>query len=126
MKPISIKRKFLVLIIFMSAFYVKAQQSSVNVNTNSEFNSALKLYNNKSYAAAQKTFEKVLQDSDKNTSLHSDASYFDAMCAIKLNQTDADKKVLRFVEENPASSKKNKAYFNVGNYYFFDHIRAHQ
>ena len=33
-------------------------------------------------------------------------------------ETDADKKVLRFVEENPASSKKNKAYFNVGNYYF--------
>ena len=56
MKPISIKRNFLVLIIFMSAFYVKAQQSSVNVNTNSEFNSALKLYNNKSYASAQKTF----------------------------------------------------------------------
>lgn len=125
MKPISIKRKFLVLIIFMSAFYVKAQQSSVNVNTNSEFNSALKLYNNKSYAAAQKTFEKVLQDSDKNTSLHSEASYFDAMCAIKLNQTDADKKVLRFVEENPASSKKNKAYFNVGNYYFSNKKAAH-
>ena len=125
MKPISIKRNFLVLIIFMSAFYVKAQQSSVNVNTNSEFNSALKLYNNKSYAAAQKTFEKVLQDSDKNTSLHSDASYFDAMCAIKLNQTDADKKVLRFVEENPASSKKNKAYFNVGNYYFSNKKAAH-
>ena len=30
----------------MSAFYVKAQQSNIDVNTNSEFNSALKLYNN--------------------------------------------------------------------------------
>ena len=40
------------------------------------------------------------------------------MCAIKLNQTNADKKVTRFVNNYPSSTKKDRAYFNVGNYYF--------
>ena len=40
------------------------------------------------------------------------------MCAIKLNQTNADKKVIRFVNNYPSSTKKDRAYFNVGNYYF--------
>ena len=47
------------------------------------------------------------------------------MCAIRLNQTNADKKVLTFVEENPTSNKKNKAFFNVGNYYFANKKAAH-
>lgn len=101
------------------------QESDINVNEFSDFNNALKLYKNKSYAAAQETFKKVINLNKTNSSLQSDASYFDAMCAIKLNQTDADKKVLDFVKNNPSSNKKNKAYFNVGNYYFANKKAAH-
>ena len=51
-------------------------------------------------------------------SLIANADYYDAMCAIKLNQKNADKKVIRFVNNYPSSTKKDRAYFNVGNYYF--------
>ncbi|MHB0754351.1 tetratricopeptide repeat protein [Polaribacter sp. M15] len=106
---------FAFTIICYTAF---AQQSIVDVNMRTDFNNALKLYNTKAYRAAQKTFEKVKKESLQNTALKADASYYDAMCAVKLNQTNADEKVLTFVEENPTSNKKNKAFFNVGNYYF--------
>ena len=47
------------------------------------------------------------------------------MCAIRLNQTDADKKVLAFVDKYPNSTKKDKAFFLVGNYYFANKRASH-
>ena len=112
------KKHFLSVLFILTAFCIYSQQSILDASVVTDFNNGLKLYNNKAYAAAQKTFEKVINNAQQNSSLKSDASYYDAMCAVKLNQTNADKKVLSFVEENPTSSKKNKAFFNVGNYYF--------
>ncbi|MEN8835844.1 MAG: tetratricopeptide repeat protein, partial [Polaribacter sp.] len=82
-------------------------------------------YQNKAYRAAQKIFTIVENSSSPKSNLMADASYFNAMCGIKLNQTDADKKVLTFVENYPASNKKNKAFFNVANYYFANKKAAH-
>lgn len=95
-----------------------AQQSEIDINLLADYNHAVKLFNSKAYAAAQKTFVDVSESADNRVRLKADADYYDAMCAIRLNQTDADKKVLTFVENHPNSNKKDKAYFNVGNYYF--------
>jgi tetratricopeptide (TPR) repeat protein len=113
-----VKKQFLLVFFFLAALVGFSQQSIVDANVITDFNNALNLYNNKAYAAAQKTFEKVNKTAEKSSSLKADASYYDAMCAVKLNQTNADEKILTFVEENPTSNKKNKAFFNVGNYYF--------
>jgi tetratricopeptide (TPR) repeat protein len=113
-----VKKQFLLLFFLLFSIIGFSQQSIVDTSVITNFNNALKLYNNKAYAAAQKTFENVVENAEKSSNLKSDASYYDAMCAVKLNQTGADKKVLDFVEENPTSNKKNKAFFNVANYYF--------
>ncbi len=111
-------KHFLSFAFVFITFAISSQQSYVDSNALTDFNNALKLYNNKAYSIAQKSFEKVKLSSKINSNLNTDASYFAAMCAIKLNQTEADKKVLNFVSENPTSNKKNKIFFNVGNYYF--------
>ncbi|MFD2566364.1 tetratricopeptide repeat protein [Pseudotenacibaculum haliotis] len=106
--------------LFFSILSVNAfsQQSEIDINLMADYNHAVKLFNSKAYAAAQKTFVDVSENSEDRMRLKADADYYDAMCAIRLNQTDADKKVLSFVENHPNSNKKDKAYFNVGNYYF--------
>jgi tetratricopeptide (TPR) repeat protein len=113
-----VKKQFLSLFFLLFSIIGFSQQSIVDASVITDFNNALKLYNNKAYAAAQKTFEQVVENAEKSSNLKADASYFDAMCAVKLNQTGADKKVLDFVAKNPTSNKKNKAFFNVANYYF--------
>lgn len=113
-----VKKHFLSAFFIFTAFIVYSQQSIADASVITDYNNALKLYNNKAYAAAQKTFEKVQKNAQKSSSIKANASYYDAMCAVKLNQTNADEKVLSFVEENPTSNKKNKAFFNVANYYF--------
>ena len=82
-------------------FALFSQQSIVDANVTANYNNALNLYNNKAYAAAQKIFKTVEEKTKINSALKVDASYYNAICAIKLNQTNADKKVLTFVEENP-------------------------
>jgi tetratricopeptide (TPR) repeat protein len=118
MKIHFVKKHFLMVSCFLTAFTVFSQQTIADVNVTTDFNNALVLYNNKAYAAAQKIFEKTKVNAATSSSLKADASYYDAMCAVKLNQTNADQKVLDFVAENPTSNKKNKAFFNVANYYF--------
>jgi tetratricopeptide (TPR) repeat protein len=119
------RKHLLSVFFFLTVFAVFSQQSIVDANVITRFNNAIKLYNSKVYVSAQKTFEKVYEKAAKNSTLKADASYYNAMCAIKLNQTNADKEVLAFVEENPTSIKKNKIFFNVGNYYFANKKASH-
>ncbi len=109
---------FLFILLSIGFNSVLAQQSTRIGNLNDQFDEAVKLYNNKAYAAAQLSFNAIAENATQKSNLKADASYFDAMCVIKLNQDKADSKVLEFVAEYPNSNKKNKAYFNVGNYYF--------
>ena len=111
------KIAFLAFITF-SSIAAFAQQTEINTNNLTTYNSGLELYNSKAYAAAQKIFKEVALTSENTTTLKSDSEYYTALCAIKLNQAEADKMVLDFVENNPNSNKKENAFLNVGNYYF--------
>ena len=113
-----LKKRFLTCFIFIITFVGYSQQSIIDTNIFTKYNDAIKLYNNKAYAAAQTSFITINKTADKGSNLKADAAYYDAMCAVRLNQPEADKKVLSFIEENPNSSKKNKALFTVASYYF--------
>ena len=99
-------------------FQVFGQQTAINFNIEANYNHALKLFNSKAYRSAQQYFGKVAKVANTKTRIKENADYFEAICAIRLDQKDADKKVLTFAETYPNSIKKNKAFFNVGNYYF--------
>ncbi|KAB1155374.1 tetratricopeptide repeat protein [Tenacibaculum aiptasiae] len=114
-------------LLFLLAFSTSliAQESAINTDVASNFHKALKFYNNKAYAAAQDLFVEVSKNSDQHKNRKADADYYDAMCAIKLIQDDADEKVLEFVKNYPYNNKKEKAFLNVGNYYFANRKAAH-
>ncbi len=118
MKNIILTFFFTLLFFSINTGQLHGQQSEIDINLHANFNRAVKLFNSKSYAAAQKYFVKVSENVKNRTTLKADADYYDAICEIRLNKIDADKKVLNFVDNYPNSNKKDKAYFNVGNYYF--------
>lgn len=125
MKNKFITKQVLYILLLNIPFVLFSQQSIVHTNATSDFNSGVKLYENKVYAAAQQAFEKVIHTAKNKSSLKADASYYNAMCAIKLNEVNADKKIIAFVDEYPSSNKRNKAFFNVGNYYFANRKTAY-
>lgn len=118
MKYRFLMKRFFCILFSILSFQISAQQTAIDVNLESDYNHAMKLFNSKAYAAAQQIFVSVSENSNNRMRLKANADYYDAMCAIRLNQTNADKKVLSFVDNHPTSNKRDKAYFNVGNYYF--------
>ncbi len=118
MKFVFLKKRLLIFFMFLVSVVAYSQQTIVDTNIFTKYNDAIKLFNDKAYAAAQTNFVKISKKASKGSNLKADAAYYDAMCAIRLNQPEADKKVLSFIEENPNSSKKNTAFFTVANYYF--------
>ena len=113
-------RKFssLIFLVFLIKFgSVSAQKSAIYTNDLEEYNRALSLFNNNQYQSAQIIFDKV-KAVNSNTDVQADCAYYSAICAIHLNQNNADEMMENFVRDYPTSSKQNQAYIEVAHYYF--------
>jgi hypothetical protein len=64
-----------------------------------------------------KLYLKKVKSETNDDELKSDCSYYDATCAIRLNQANADI-MERFVSDYPTSAKSNQAFIEVAHYYF--------
>ncbi len=125
MRFICYKKSCYLLFLLAFSTSIIAQKTAINSDLSSDFHKATRLYNNKAYAAAQQLFIKVSNESDNHQNLKADADYYDAMAAVKLIQDNADEKVIDFVKNHPYNNKTEKAFLNVGNYYFANRKAAH-
>jgi TolA-binding protein len=105
------------LVIFIKSFTVAAQKSSIYTNDLKDFNRAVSLFKDNQYASAQIIFNKVKAET-KNEEVKSDCAYYTASCAIRLDHTNADELMERFVADYPTSAKSNHAFVEVAHYYF--------
>ncbi|MFZ4105390.1 tetratricopeptide repeat protein [Flavobacterium sp.] len=108
---------FLLLNLLVSGATILGQETAIYTNQLSEMDKAVSLYQDKQYLAAQILFEKALQN-NKQQEIQSECAYYIAICAIRLNQSDADKLMQDFVTNFPTSTKQNQAYVEVATYYF--------
>ena len=108
----------LILLFFVSGIsVVSGQQSEIYTHNLSDFDNAVVLFKNKQYLSSQILFERIKQET-KNQDTQADCAYYIGICAIRLNQTNADELIERFVTDYPTSSKQNQAYIEVAQYYF--------
>ncbi|KAB1158020.1 tetratricopeptide repeat protein [Flavobacterium luteum] len=113
-------RKFsrLFFLLFLIEFtIVSAQKTAIYTNDLQDFNRAISLYKENQYQSAQIIFDKV-KSAIKSTDIQADCSYYSAICAIHLNQSNADEAMENFVRDYPTSPKQNQAYIEVAHYYF--------
>jgi TolA-binding protein len=96
---------------------VLGQQSAIYTSKLSEFDNAIFLFKDKQYQSAQILFEKVKQNNNSQD-VQADCAYYIGICAIHLNQSNADELVEKFISDYPTSSKQNQAYIEVAQYYF--------
>ena len=96
---------------------VSAQKSEIYTNDLEAYNQAISLYNNKQYLSAQIIFEKVKWENHKQE-VQSDCAFYNAMCAIKLNQSNSDVLMENFILDNPTSAKLNIAFIEIAQHYF--------
>ena len=113
----SYKSVLLKIIIFCFSFLLAAQKTAVHHPHNKDYLTALSLFEIGSYASAQSLFDD-LQLQSKNPQIASDAAYYFTVCAIRLNQQQAEQYCERFLERYPTSPRKNTIYLDAGDYYF--------
>ena len=94
-----------------------AQQSKIFTDHLRSYNTAVDLYQEDQYVAAQRLFEKVVEQVVDET-IKGNAAYYAANCAVRLSQRNADQMVEDFVEQYPTSTKRNSAFIDVADYYF--------
>ena len=113
------QRVFMLVVLFFIAgtASISGQQSAIYTHTLSDFDNAVLLYKNKQYQSAQIIFERIKQ-TDISQDIQADCTYYIGICAIHLNQSNADELMEKFVADYPTSSKQNQAYIEVAQYYF--------
>jgi len=104
-----------------------AQQSAWQ-EVNQAYKTGMELYEKGKYAAAAKYFDKVedirikstlQQDEHEELSLlKENARFYQAICALELEESDAENQFLRYIKDYPASANSKAAYFQVGRSYF--------
>src|SRR5689334_7830706 len=91
-----------VLLLICSQKISLAQQTLIYSDTYADYKKAMELYENKMYASAQELFNKVAVMIPEATDTEiftyiSNSRYYSAICAIELENPDAEKLMLDFI-----------------------------
>ncbi len=98
---------------------LSGQQSLVHTQDNTLYQQGLELYRNGKYSAAQQIFHGLtVEYAAANSEMASRSEYYEAMCALKLFNKDAEYLVVRYIANNVESPLANDAYFALANYFY--------
>ncbi|WP_372746266.1 tetratricopeptide repeat protein [Lutibacter sp.] len=106
------------ILMFLITFSISAQKTEIYTNNLKEYNHAVELYKNNSFAAAQEKFEKIKNNFDNLSEQKANCEYYIANAAIRLGQQNADELMQNFVDKYPTSTKRNGAFLDIAEYYF--------
>jgi len=119
-------QKTFVTVIMVLISIITNAQTTAYYTYNVAFKKAIELYENGKFAAAADKFNEVEKSNitSPNTSntdlsnLKTDAQYLMAMCALQLDNDDAEEQFLQFIKQHPESPKTKQAYYQIGKSYF--------
>ncbi len=117
-----------VSVVFCLAVSPALAQQSAWQEINHAYKTGMELYEKGKYASAAKHFDKV-EDIRINSTLQQDehveltllkenARFYQAICALELEESDAESRFLNYIRDYPASANAKAAYFQVGRSYF--------
>lgn len=114
---------FLLLAGLTGATATQAQQTRVYTEPDKLFKEAQQLYREGKYAVSMQLFKQTIDEigyfSETNRSLvNTDAHYYYAMCALKLQNADAEKKALEFIKTFNNSAREQLVSFQLARFYF--------
>ncbi|NEN22875.1 tetratricopeptide repeat protein [Cryomorpha ignava] len=108
-----------IFILLFGVSHSYAQQTEAKRNPDIGYLEAMELMSHNQFEAARKGFTDYLKyNTDDNSELHVNASYYQAFVTMELFHKDAEFLMEDFVLKHPESNWKNPAILNLGNYNF--------
>ena len=98
-----------------------AQQSAIYRDEDADLKEGIELFHKDQYGAAELRFTDYLRRTEgREATSRADATFYQAMCAIRLNHDNGEALVNGFLEKYPESSKANLARFEMGKVLFIN------
>lgn len=98
---------------------VCAQKENSWQQRETSFQQAQDLFDKEKYANAQQLFDQLsAQQKGLSPQTADDAAYYAAVCANKLDNDDAEFRLLQFLKQRPNSTHVNMVRLHLGNYYY--------
>ena len=101
----------------------RAQQTRIYTEPDKVFKDAQQLFQQEKYAVSMQLFRQVIQNIDyfkeTNRSLvKADAQYYYTVCALKLQQADAEKMTLQYLQRANNNAREQLVSYQLAKYYF--------
>ena len=99
-----------VILIFSSLLIFLIQVSSqvpfISNEVGSEFNRGMELFNKEKYPAAIRLLDSYVKSEDRTSLINiADAEYYSAVAALKLFNSDAEYRMVKYISTHPESPK---------------------
>ena len=121
--PIIYRSSFILLFLLSLAIALPAQQSTVFTEATLAYKRGTDFFNQQIYGLAQKEFRAAIEllrpaNEPEWKAVKTDAELFNAKCAVRLGQPEAEKLTLDFLRDNSPSPAASQAALEIGDYYF--------
>ena len=108
---------FISILIIISGDFCLAQHTYIYTHTDKYYRNGLELMKKGLFESAQQEFEQYLvQEPEGDKAVY--AHYYLAYCALQLQASDAESRLMNFVRTYPDHPKASEAYLDWGNQYF--------
>ncbi|MGQ7869466.1 tetratricopeptide repeat protein [Sunxiuqinia sp. sy24] len=95
-----------------------AQETAYYPSLEADIHQAKELFEKHKFIVAQQQFASIAEKADAGSEIQSEAKFYMALSALRLNTKNGEELVEQFIDENPVSPYTNKAWFELGSSQF--------
>lgn len=114
----SIRFVFILLLLALSPVLSKAQQTVYYQSISQDIQKAKELFLARNYVSALNQFEQIAAKAEENSDVRAEAMFYKALCALKLDNRNAEEQIAEFMNQFPESTFRNRALFEQSVYQF--------
>ena len=94
------------------------QETAYYPSLEADIHQAKELFIKNKFIVAQQQFEAIAKKADDGSEIQSEAHFYKALCALRLDNKNGEELIEKFIDRHPVSPYTNKAWFELGNAQF--------
>lgn len=114
------RTRILLFVILFSciSFAGYSQETAYYPSLEADIHQAKELFSKNKFIVAQQQFSEIIQEAEDGSEIQSEAMFYKALCALRLENKNEEELIEKFIDENPESPYTNKAWLELGSTQF--------
>ncbi|HKJ41066.1 MAG TPA: tetratricopeptide repeat protein [Sunxiuqinia sp.] len=114
------RAKTILFILLLSCLSLasNAQETAYYPSLEAKIHQAKELFVKDKFIVAQNLFSEISDQADPGSEIQSEATFYQALCALRMDNKNSDELMEKFTKDYPESPYANRAWFELGSYQF--------